>query len=129
MLVSDGKGEGAPQTGLVRPLDRFELVPADDGKSRKISKPIKLLDLPSNNLIDRLRRGRGGGGLTSSAQHHQEDGPTSSFGHVSMGKRGGGEGEMASSAQHHQGDGPASSLGRVSMDTEQCTVVILLVIS
>ena len=29
----------------VRPLDRFELVPANDSKRTKMSRPFKLLDL------------------------------------------------------------------------------------
>ena len=36
---------------------------------------------------------------------------------------------VASSARHHQGDGPALSLGHLGMGTEQCVVVVWLVVS
>ena len=49
-----------------------------------------------------------------------------SVAHAGCGVQGGGG---LRSAQHHQEDGLASSPGRLSMGTEQCAVVVSLVVS
>ena len=64
-----------------------------------------------------MTRGEGGG-------DEMGDVGLSPVGVWNIGGTGGGD-----VARHGQGDGPASSLGCVCMGTEQCAVVIALVIS
>ena len=66
-LVSDGYREGAPTQIVVRPLGDSNSLP----KQTKSKSPDQM--------------GRRGAGVASSAQHHREDGPASSPGHLSMG--------------------------------------------